>query len=362
MIHVSIPGTAAVLLVVLLQQGSAGREALAFHVDVDTTRSLSVKKIVDLELVTGTLIETYPGEPSTEKTLSNGAKRRTEESVEAIDIHYRVGKGWPTLFDREYREAILRTQSIRPESDVKSWSQQSPIGGITVHFSRDADGAYDRSIDTEVASKPAISLLDGLQEDLYCTFLLPPNEATADSWMIPLDNLPSLLDPVGNLWPSKKPTSRPDSTEKLTLQATQAVSVLPLVDLLQRMDGKIAASHEGLEQIDGKSLAIISVNVDVRSNAQLEDDLRCYVERGIPPGIKYHYYHSVEAEIHGTARILWDVHGKQLNSCSFECDLTIHENVRLTADMVDPSTGKSCPEFQMQTESQAHLATAISSK
>jgi hypothetical protein len=194
----------------------------------------------------------------------------TTMTVQVVDTYVKLGAGRPSKLAREY--ASLGTTSAMEMTVPMMGEQQmdatgsSELTGKTVHFTwNEESGGFEPSFPEGQEADAA--LLEDLAEDLDMRDFLPNGDVEVDeSWDIDPQAIVALVAPGGDL------KITPDNAELAEMSMGSMGG--DLRQMLGEVKGSVKATFKGFREEGDAKLAVIALEVDVESAAELTELIR----------------------------------------------------------------------------------------
>ncbi|MFT5049934.1 MAG: hypothetical protein ACI8QZ_001327 [Chlamydiales bacterium] len=206
-------------------------------------------------------------------------------TVVLVDEYLELGEGRPTKLRRTYDE--LSVESVESSdgprgSDGQSSKDESALEGTSVLFTWDADEEeYSVEFDDEEGDG---DLLEALVADADLLMFLPDGEVEeGDSWDVDAILINALLAPGGLM--------------SFMDEDGDSIDTELALEIDENVEGEITATFEGLRDVDGRELAVISLEIDVTT----EGDEETENEAGVTEAS------SVELAMELEGELLWDI-------------------------------------------------------
>lgn len=215
--------------------------------------------------------------------------------------------------------AVRRTSTLDGEETSEEPEYVSPLIGEVVLFERDAtDGSYRASFangDEREASDFDEALLASQKVDAFGDWYLPgADESTVEigaTWDAGVDAWHRTLDAGGDFWIGPWATQTPSEE---TVEARRAGRAQ------QRSggDGEVICTYTGEREVDGRTLAVIQISVDVAVESTTSMEATAESNAG-----EEEFTTTTSAELHwtGEGEFLWDSETHAPSSLSLEMHL-----------------------------------------
>jgi hypothetical protein len=297
-------------------------------------------------------------EPSPMAPEIESASSETHQIV-VRDRYVSVSEGAPTELHRTFVEM---TKAVGNDMEMSMAGQDMSadlhasgtcgLVGKTVIFKREEGGEdYEKSFGEEGGDE---ELLAGLVEDMDLRALLPSGEVEeGDRWDIDLDELANILYAGGAMaWEMESdgddppagvpdPAHDPDSRE-----------------LLGEFEGDATATFEGMREVDGRSLAVVSLAVDVHSEVDAAELYQDVLERSSQPGIEIEIDSiTIQYVFEGGGEMFWDMEAGHIVSLQLEGELANEHDQHLSID-----AGGQSIKIQQRSETSGTLKLAVTTE
>jgi hypothetical protein len=218
-----------------------------------------------------------------------------------------VSEGRPAKLVRSFDELSQQSdfkvemQQMPQGNQERSIKAESELQGKKVTFTWDADsGSYKTAFEGEGDA----ALLEGLEQDMDLTVLLPTTEVKEDdTWQIDVKRLRTLLAYGGNL--KLKPTEGAEGAEGMPGMDNMTDFSSVFGELLE---GDAKGEYRGTREVDGTKCQVIHVKLDVNASADISDKVR-EAMKDMPneqiQSIKVERM-DLEMELDGEGDLYWD--------------------------------------------------------
>ena len=164
----------------------------------------------------------------------------------------------------DFKVEMAQMPQGNQERSVKA---ESELQGKKVTFTWDADSS---SYKTAFEGEGDAALLEGLEEDMDLTVLLPTTEVKeGDSWQIDVKRLRTLLAYGGNL--KLKPTEGAEGADGMPGMDNMTDFSSVFGELLE---GDAKGEYRGTREVDGTQCQVIHVKLDVNASADISDKVQ----------------------------------------------------------------------------------------
>ncbi len=223
--------------------------------------------------------------------------------------------------DGEATTAEFTKGDEKPETTTVELS--SPLSGRAVQFAwNQRSGSFVPTFGAPRDKKASEGvLLSSLHVDGSGDWFLPPwnggpadgprgdqNLQPTDRWDVPPAAWYAMLDIGGYFWIGPEASEPPS---RATLEAVQSINA----QLVKNAAGRIVCQFEELREVDGRQLAVLSIDANVTSKATSDRT----DEHG---GTREKVTETVEQTIHGKGECLWDIAGKRCHSIEIRSEST----------------------------------------
>ena len=298
---------------------------LAFRPDAGATVTLTIEQTSEVTLDDMSIaVNGQEMDPA-----MMGGMEMTMSSTQTVTITDEFGAvedGRPTKVKRTF-DSLGGSTSMSMSNDMIGDTETdaesaSELEGSTVKFEWNAEnGEYDVSFDGDEGDE---ELLEGLEADLTLRAFLPDSEVSeGDSWEVDPEAMRSVLAPGGSL------KLEPEETEEAGMMGAGPT---PSPDqFLQDMEGSINATFKGMRDEDGVQVAVIAVEFNVASAADLTDMLAdAMSENDMGMEIDIEAF-DMEFSYEGEGEIHWNVQAGVVHGCeiSGEVELVIDQAMNM---------------------------------
>lgn len=331
-----VPATAGVFLSF---SSAADRVAFAPEQGLTLKRTIESRMTFDLEDMTfdldGQDMTAMMGglpEMSFTNTLNVAV---SDEIVETAD-------GRPAKLKRTY-EAIgsnfAMDMSMAGEGQSEETAMTSELEGGTVVFTFDEEAGEFVPKWADEAETRDVELLEGLDEDLDLRAFLPGRDVeVGESWDIDAMTLATLVMPGGTLGFKPEDTGEegPDMGEfedmftEMFTQYEEAFTSL--------LDGERKATYEGMRDVEGRSLAVITLKLDTDGSMDMSGMLADMVDKISELAEEMPDFEldiaaaNLSITLDGTGTLLWDPRRGTFESLTMEVDVTMGMEVSVDID------------------------------
>ena len=271
-------------------------------------------------------------------------------SVVVTDEFVEMAEGRPAKLKRTYDTIgnhVLVDASMMGEGQTDETEMSSELEGAEVVFTWDTEsGEFVASYADEEDSRDP-ELLEGLSEDMDLRMLLPGREVeVGESWDIPFDALFSMLLPGGNLG------AQPDGMDEMDADMDMG----QMEDLMRELmdeyadaaeslfDGERKATYQGMREVDGEKLAVISLVIDTDGTLDFADMILDMMDRmGEISEMPMEMDMSIAAAdllmtVEGEGELLWDARRGIFRSMEMEAEMSIGVEMAMDMDMGGQAT------------------------
>lgn len=317
--HLGLALTLAVAPLALSGNAPATRLRFAPAEGSSVTRTFEKKSTLSLEqqVIEGM---TGPSVPDVEMTMV------MNQHIVVTDEFARMREGSPARLVRTFDELegeISATQTTellgqRNERE-QNMRSKSALLGKKVAFTWDAEhGRYDKAF---VPEEKENDLLGALDEDMDLRVLLPAGEvAVGDAWDVDLASFHRVLAPGGDV------ALVPEATDDRSIRTRGDAQSLEQ-SLGKDLEGHVRATLAGTREVDGVTLARVTIEVNVHSDVDMTAAARKAQESSDgPAGVEID---SVRAEysLEGKGELLWDLAANRFRSFELSGQTSIKSTV-----------------------------------
>ena len=261
---------------------------------------------------------TLDGEPTGDvPTVSYSATRQVELGV--TDTLEQLGEGRPQRFVRRYTDLLvefgadLTLAAMGQEAELEmAGDGTSALEGLAVRFEWSDEDEDWRAKWAEDSKTGPDALLQGLRADLDLLALLPGRAVDiGDTWTVELAALVDVLFPGGDVGLVLE-------TDLDQLEGALDPADLPTVDEVLRKGTLEGEAKCKLVAIEGE-VAKVELVLEVRSRAELVDELDDVVAKAAPEGIEVEVTGAVfELELSGTGQLSFGLTTGHVSSFTFD--------------------------------------------
>lgn len=261
-------------------------------------------------------------------------------STTVTDEYVSMRDGAPGKLKRTY-DGLEATTSMSMEMDMMGESQSmdsdadasSDLEGKTVVFAwSDDESEFKASFpeDTEGDEE----LLENLAENMDLRDLLPSGDVSeGDEWEIDVKALDSVLAPGGDM---KLVPEEMDDEMKSMMGPMGSDGMGSLQDWVSdEIEGTATGKFTGMRDVDGTSMAVITINIDINTAVDLTDLVAESMEDAdMPMEIEMEIDHlDLEFELEAEGTLLWNVKGGHFHSLelSGETNLLVDTGMAMNA-------------------------------
>lgn len=260
----------------------------------------------------------------------------TLTAVSVTDVYGKTKNGRPLGLVRTFDslsgsfEVSVMTEWGGEDQDVQSTSE---LEGATVRFdwNDDAD-EYEVAFDEKGGDE---DLLEGLVEDMDLRAFLPPADVEeGDTWQVDLEALSTVIAPGGDL------VLLPDDAE-MDLDEMKELEDLfsgQFDDFGELLEGECTCVLSGIREEDGRKLAEIDIDLEVRADIDLSDMILQALELigeelgEEAPEIDLETA-DLSIEIDGTGVLLWDLEAGRASSLDLTGEAIFSIDLSVSAEM-----------------------------
>lgn len=320
---------------------TADRVAFAPEAGLTVTRTIENRFTLDLE----DFMMDVDGQDMTAMFGGIPEMSMTNTSTVVVNDEYvEMAEGRPAKLRRTYEtigsNAIVDV-SMAGEGETNETEMTSPLEGAEVVFAWDTEaGEFVATYADEEDSRDP-ELLEGLEEDMDLRALLPARDVeVGESWDIPFDVLLSLVMPGGNL-----------SLQSQDMQDMEDMDMGQFEDVLEEMfdqyrdaaeglfDGERKATYQGMREVDGEKLAVITLVIDTDGVLDFADMLLDMMDRmGDISDMPMEMDMSIAAAdlllaVDGEGELLWDARRGIFRSMVMEAEMSMGLEMAMDMDM-----------------------------
>jgi len=243
-------------------------------------------------------------------------------------------------FDELAGESEVQVDAAVASESTEATSS-SELVGASVLFTWDEDleeytvsAAEDGDIEQD--------LLDGLDMGMDLSGLLPPDDVEeGDQWEVELAGLFGLIMPGGNLaMTPDQGMPELDGFDPEVFSDMIAEYQNRALELMEEwVDGSIDATFAGLREVDGRELAVITLDIDLEIEADLAsiaqsavDALLSQVDIPVPVTVSVDVA-QVAGETSGEGELLWDLEGGFGRALELSVDYEMAMDLEISADL-----------------------------
>lgn len=306
--------TTAALLVPVLWSMDSLAEAPSFGPEEGTSCSKRIERTLELaQTETSLMVDGTDMSDTFEMDMET-----TFVAVTAVtDRYISVGDGRPSKFTRTFDELSSESSisASGPMGDVNAdISGSSELEELTVVFTWDDDEeGYDVEFHEDSAGDDG--LLVGLNADLDLFSLLPDDDVSeGDSWDVDANAMIAIFAPSGSV------KIKPDDAPNMEMgQAPPDPGAG-----LEEFEGDVTATFEGVRDVDGTRVAVISLSIDVSSAVDQTELVQNTMDGGgLPEGLAFEIESSdMEFLFDGGGELLWDLERGIIYSLELSGDVT----------------------------------------
>ena len=276
------------------------------------------------------------------------------------DEYGKMGDGAPLMLKRTFDElgsttAMSMEMAVmgQTQSQDEDMDSSSELQGETVVFTwSEEEGGYKVAFPED--SEGDVELLEGLEQDMDLTALLPPGDVSeGDEWEIDVASLADILAPGGNL------KLVPDEMTPEMKQMTQGMGgggMGTMQDWLQdEIEGTASGKFAGMRDVDGVQLAVIEFTMNINTAVDMtEKVMEAMDEMPLPPGAEMEFDHlDLEFEMEATGQLYWNLKAGHFHSFEMSGSTSI---------LVDSGMAMNNGGQEMTIESSLVMSGSISAK
>jgi hypothetical protein len=331
-----VPATAGVFLSF---SSAADRVAFAPEQGLTLKRTIENRMTLDLEDMTFDL----DGQDMT--AMMGGLPEMSftnTMNIAVTDTFVATADGRPAKLERTFDTIGSNTVvdvAMAGEGESDETPMTSELEGAKVVFTFDEEaGEFVAKWADEAETRDA-ELLEGLEEDLDLRAFLPGRDVeVGESWDIDAMTLASLVMPGGSLGlkPEEMSEDGPDMGEfedmftEMFAQYEEAFSGL--------LEGERKATYEGVRDVEGRSLAVITLKLDTDGSMDMSGMLADMVDKISELAEEMPEFEldiaaaNLSVTLDGTGTLLWDPRRGTFDSLTLEVDMTFGMEVSVDLD------------------------------
>jgi len=240
------------------------------------------------------------------------AQGTAEIEIVVTDEYVSMGDGRPNVLLRSYDVMNASFEDGTGDSDEDSMEE---VEGKSVRFTWDEDEqAYARAVEGD--DEMDEDNLSGLAEDMDMRVLLPDGAVEAgDSWTIGSTEAATLLMPGMDI------AGALDASDEFMDEAP-AGFMDSIEDMLDEEMGQITCTYEGIRELEGVEVGVISLAAEIDESFDLSDLIAEIAEsEGADMGVEMTIEIGMAVELEG--ELLWDMAAGHARSMSFETEATL---------------------------------------
>ncbi|MEM1451331.1 MAG: hypothetical protein AAF957_23890 [Planctomycetota bacterium] len=226
----------------------------------------------------------------------------------------------------------------------------SPLDGRTVVFDWD-DGAeeYDATFDEEGDDSDIDAvLLGGMSIDAFCDWFLPEDGEPVeegDEWSPGPDAWWDFTDIGGAFWIENEEADSP-SEEKAEENESRDDQ------LRENSSGDVTCTFEGMREVDGVEVAVISIVVEIESTSETESSAEF-------DGVEVSAEEDTTMTIESEGECLWDVESGRLVSLRFTTETTIDST---SVESAESDEGTYGMEYSSVVRMESNVEVTVESR
>lgn len=310
-VRLSTAGTALLSLVLIAPVDSPTNK---FEAQSSFTKSFREVGEFQLDTLTQTINgqEVSLGDPTMEGTL--------ERSFKIVDEYQKVEKGALEARQRSFEEIegkSLITVVMMDMEESHSAALSSPLEGEEVLCTwDDEEEAWGFSF--AEGSDGRLAWLEGLSADAEFQMIPPEDKVEqGESWTIDLAEQRSFFAPGGLLnWEAEIDTD--SSFQLMEPQHVIAISLIALSDTSQEIGGELEVTWVATREIDGESIAELTLELEAELNADLTEELARMSSAASLP--EKDSVFSCFWNVEGEGKMLWNIDRGHFQSLAMEFD------------------------------------------
>jgi len=256
-----------------------------------------------------------PMKPEMEMTMNQ------DQTVVISDTYAKMADGKPAKLVRKF-DSIEGTMAMSMKVDMMGQVQEnedskdlsSGLAGKKVTYTWDGEKseyalAFDPKEDND-------ELLAGLKEDMDLRVLLPQGEVKeGETWKVDVKQLGSVIAPGGDL----KIKPKDDAGEESPMGMGDMGGAGNTNEWFDgEMEGEANATFDGMREVEGKSFAVIKLEVKVKGKKDLTESAKEGMEKAAQEGMQMEMEKvEVSFEYEGNGELLWDTTANHVHSFEF---------------------------------------------
>jgi len=271
----------------------------------------------------------------------------TAQTIVVVDEYGKTEDGRPLKLTRTYDEiatAVEIAMSIDMGGETQDQDQSvessSELEGLTVEFTWDEEEEeYVREFPDGDGDE---ELLEGLLEDMDLRALLPAGKVSkGDEWEIDPTNLIPVLAPGGDL--------SLEMGEEIEMTMGPSPGGMDFTEMLgDLLEGEATATFEGIREVDGLQIAVITIVVEIDSANDMTDMVAGSMdEQELPEGMEMSIDRmDIEIELEAEGTLHWDVEGGHVHSFDLSGEISMLIDMAMSLEI--PGQGEMTIENSME--------------
>lgn len=264
--------------------------------------------------------------------MDQGMDMETAQTTSFVftDSYAEMASGQPAKLVRKFdklSDTNVNEMSHPMMGDMdEETASESELEGLTVEFRWDAEGGdYVAKFPEDEEGDEA--LLEGLAEDVDLRAFLPDGEVDeGESWEVEPSAMRAVLAPGGDL------KLEADGGGGMMSSGPQP----SMEQILGEMEGKVTATFTGTREVEGTSMAVIKLAIEISSSNDLADFLtEQMANQEMPEGMDFEMdVESMDMEfaLEGEGELLWNMKAGILGSLSIEGDSSVTTDMAMTVN------------------------------
>jgi hypothetical protein len=272
-----------------------------------------------------------PMKPEMEMTMNQ------DQKVIISDTFTKMADGRPAKLKRKFDELggtvgmsmkVDMMGQVQENDDSKDLNSQ--LSGKTVVYSWDKDKSeYALAFEPEEENA---ELLENLHEDMDLRVLLPQGEVKeGESWKVDMKQLAHVIAPGGDL---KIKPKEGESSEDPMGMGDMSGAGNPTDWFSSDMEGEATATFDGMREVDGKSYAVIKLEVQSKGKKDLTEQAKEGAKNSGQEGMNVEMTKvEVSFSYEGTGELLWNPSTNVMHSFNFTGPVKAVIDIELALDM-----------------------------
>ncbi len=254
-----------------------------------------------------------------ERDTGSGMERSSESTVQTTDrFGDPRGDSGPGSIQRTF-DTVVESMDIagQPEGVLVRGAEggSRPMEGLAVNFAWDEDSSgYEPSWQPGAGGQD--EWLTGLRADMDGAAFLPEGPVEeGDTWKVDLSSVQDLFRPGGEIFVEEDGNLEDDQD----IPEGGIVILVPSTGDIRRLDdlqGKLSAEYAGRREVDGRSLGVIELELQLEGEIDVSEDL----QDGSPIDQVFDTA-KLGLTYAGRGELLWDIEGHHMAGFSFEAEI-----------------------------------------